>query len=125
MISGTHVPLAIRWPGKIKAGRIVDDFVSLQDLAPTFLEVAGLKPPAAMTGKSLLNILTSEKSGQVDSKRTRFLPAENGITGAGKTRRRLSDAGGTNKRFPVYPQSSSPTAGPLVSRSRKHSGCIW
>ena len=63
---GTHVPLAIRWPGKIKAGRIVEDFVSLEDLAPTFLEVAGLKPPAAMTGRSLLNVLTSEKSGQVD-----------------------------------------------------------
>jgi N-sulfoglucosamine sulfohydrolase len=66
---GTQVPLAIRWPGKIRAGRVVEDFVSLQDLAPTFLEAAGLKPPAAMTGKSLLNILTSGKSGQIDPTR--------------------------------------------------------
>jgi uncharacterized sulfatase len=63
------VPLAVRWPGKIKAGRNVEDFVSLQDLAATFLEAAGLKPPAAMTGRSLMNILTSEKSGQVDEAR--------------------------------------------------------
>ena len=48
--SGTHVPLAIRWPRKIKAGRTVTDFVSLNDLAPTFLEAAGIKPPDAMTG---------------------------------------------------------------------------
>jgi len=66
---GTHIPLAIRWPDKIKAGRIVDDFVSLQDLAPTFLEAAGLKPPTTMTGRSLMNILTSEKTGQIDRNR--------------------------------------------------------
>ncbi len=66
---GTHIPLAIRWPGKIKAGRVVEDFVSLQDLAPTFLEAGGLKPPAAMTGRSLMNILTSEKNGRVDKAR--------------------------------------------------------
>ena len=66
---GTHVPLAIRWPGKIKAGRVVEDFVSLQDLAPTFMEIAGVKPPAAMTGRNLLKILTSEKTGQVDARR--------------------------------------------------------
>ncbi len=66
---GTHVPLAVRWPGKIKGGRVVEDFVSLQDLAPTFLAIAGSKPPAAMTGKSLMNVLTSDKSGQVDKSR--------------------------------------------------------
>lgn len=69
---GTHVPLAIRWLGKIKPGRIVDDFVSLQDVAPTFMQAAGLKPPAAMTGQSFLKILTSEKSGQVDKTRARI-----------------------------------------------------
>ncbi len=68
---GTHVPLAVRWPRAAKAGRIVEDFVSLADLAPTFLEAAGLKPTAAMTGKSFLDILTSGKSGQVDKKRSK------------------------------------------------------
>mgnify|MGYP002628048999 FL=1 len=66
---GTAVPLAIRWPGKAPAGRVVDDFVCLPDLAPTFLEVASEKPLDVMTGRSLVSVLTSEKSGQVDKSR--------------------------------------------------------
>jgi uncharacterized sulfatase len=41
---GTHVPLAIAWPGRIPPGRVVQDFVSLSDLAPTFLEAGGIAP---------------------------------------------------------------------------------
>ena len=40
---GCEVALAARWPGHIPEGRTVDDFVNLMDLAPTFLEAAGLK----------------------------------------------------------------------------------
>jgi N-sulfoglucosamine sulfohydrolase len=71
--TGTNVPLAMRWPGHIQRGRTVEDFVSLQDLAPTFLEVAGLKPLPEMTGRSLLRILTSERSGRVDPARDHVL----------------------------------------------------
>ena len=39
---GYRVPTAIRWPGVVKPGRRVDDFVDLTDIAPTFLEIAGL-----------------------------------------------------------------------------------
>jgi arylsulfatase A-like enzyme len=56
--AGTRMPLAIRWPAGIKTPRRVDDFVSLSDLAPTILEVAGLKPPEAMTARSVLGLLT-------------------------------------------------------------------
>ncbi len=67
---GTQVPLAIRWPQRVKAtGRVVDDFVSLPDLAPTFLEAAGVEKPPSMIAKSLLPVLESEKAGQVDSSR--------------------------------------------------------
>jgi len=67
--SGTRVPLAIRWGEKVKPGRAIDDFVSLTDLAPTFLEAAGVAIPADMTGRSLLSILTGDKSGRVDPAR--------------------------------------------------------
>jgi arylsulfatase A-like enzyme len=41
----------------------------LPDLAPTFLEVGGVKPPAVMTGRSLVNLLRATKSGQVEPAR--------------------------------------------------------
>lgn len=59
--AGTHMPLAVRWPKKIRGGRKVDTPVSLTDFAPTFLEAAGLTPPSEMTGASLLGLLTDDK----------------------------------------------------------------
>jgi arylsulfatase A-like enzyme len=65
----TAVTLAVRGPG-VKGERVVEDFVNLMDLAPTFLEVGGVAPPKVMTGRSLVPVLRSEKSGQVDPERT-------------------------------------------------------
>ncbi|HEX3996947.1 MAG TPA: sulfatase [Pirellulales bacterium] len=66
---GLGVALIARGPG-IQAGRVVDDFVNLVDLAPTFLEVGGVKRPDVMTGHSFLNVLHAERSGQIDPGRT-------------------------------------------------------
>jgi arylsulfatase A-like enzyme len=66
---GTAVPLIVRGPG-IKPGRVVDDYVNLMDLAPTFLEVGHVKAPKEMTGRSFLSLLQSKRSGQVDRSRT-------------------------------------------------------
>ncbi len=71
--TGTHVPLAISWPGQFSGGRVVEDFVSLSDIAPTFLEAAGLVPGRQMTGRSLMPILGSRKSGQVERRRDHVL----------------------------------------------------
>jgi arylsulfatase A-like enzyme len=65
---GTGVSLMARVPGG-KAGRVVNDFVSLPDLAPTFLEAAGVALPAGMNARSLLNVLRSSKNNQVDAAR--------------------------------------------------------
>jgi len=67
-----HLPLAICWKNGIPGNRVVDDFISYSDFAPTFLETAGLKPLAEMTGRSFLNLLRSTKSGQVDASRDRM-----------------------------------------------------
>ena len=66
---GVQVPLAIYWGKLTKPSRTIDDFVSLIDIAPTFLAAAGLEIPAAMTGNSLLPIFFSEHGGQVDPER--------------------------------------------------------
>jgi len=67
--TGTRVPLAIRWPAMIAPGRVVNDLVSLTDLAPTYLEAAGVPVPEVMTGRSLMKVLTSQESGNVDPDR--------------------------------------------------------
>jgi uncharacterized sulfatase len=66
---GVHVPLAVRWGARVKAGRMVDDFVSFTDFAPTFLEAAGAALPAEMTGRSLMPALTAGGSGYTDPAR--------------------------------------------------------
>lgn len=65
-----RAPLIIHWPAGIKnPGRVIDDFVNLFDLAPTFLEAGGVKPPAGMDGRSLLPLLKSEKANLIDPSR--------------------------------------------------------
>jgi arylsulfatase A-like enzyme len=66
---GFHLPLAVRWGAGVKPGRVVEDFINVRDLAPTFLELAGLKPHAQMTGRSFADVLRSDKSGWVDAPR--------------------------------------------------------
>ncbi|HIN81259.1 MAG TPA: heparan N-sulfatase, partial [Planctomycetes bacterium] len=60
--SGARVPLAIRWPTRVKAGTVVTDFVSLVDLAPTFYEAAGVPTPADVSGSSLLPLMAGDDS---------------------------------------------------------------
>ena len=55
--AGIRAPLIARWPGKIPAGRVSDELVSLMDLAPTWLEAAGLPIPSSVQAKSFLNVL--------------------------------------------------------------------
>ncbi|MCA8997195.1 MAG: sulfatase [Planctomycetaceae bacterium] len=54
---GTRVPMAILWPGVTKPGHVVEEFLSFEDVAPTFLELAGLETPAEMTGTSFVSLL--------------------------------------------------------------------
>lgn len=76
--SSNHLPLAIMWKKGIKTGnRVIEDYVSFIDFAPTFIEAAGLKwektgmKPAA--GRSLSNLFQSEQSGMIDSSRDHVL----------------------------------------------------
>ena len=72
--SGARVPLAIRWGARIEhPGRRIEDFVSLTDLAPTFLQIAGVDIPQVMTGRSLVTLLTSDRDGVVEGNRRAFV----------------------------------------------------
>jgi N-sulfoglucosamine sulfohydrolase len=52
--SGLHVPLIVRLPNGEMAGTEIDDIVSLMDLGPTVLSLAGIKPPEHMHGRAFL-----------------------------------------------------------------------
>jgi arylsulfatase A-like enzyme len=58
--AGTRVPLAIRWPARVKGGLVVHRVTSLTDLAPTFLQAAGLDVPADMTGTTFLSLVLGQ-----------------------------------------------------------------
>jgi len=66
---GCEVALAVRWPGVVEPGRVVDDFVNLMDFGPTLCEAGGIEPPADMSAASLMPVLRSTASGQVDPER--------------------------------------------------------
>lgn len=66
---GTRVALSVSGP-QVQGGRVVDDLVSLPDLAPTFLEAAGASIPAVMTARSLWPVLQAKSEGLVDPQRT-------------------------------------------------------
>ncbi len=65
---GIHVPFAVRYPGEYEGGRIIDQPVGFADLAPTILEVTGTSSEGMlpMSGKSIVNILSSDQEGIVD-----------------------------------------------------------
>ncbi len=71
----TRMPLVISWANQIPGGRVIDDLISLTDLAPTFLETAGLDIPQEMTGNSLFELLISNKSGILDPNRDNVFTA--------------------------------------------------
>ena len=52
--SGIHVPLIVRWPGRIEAGSVREDLVCFLDFAPTVLSLAGVPPPEALDGRVFL-----------------------------------------------------------------------
>jgi len=52
--SGLRVPLIVRWPGVIAPGSVVGDLVSLMDLGPTALALAGVPVPQHMQGQPFL-----------------------------------------------------------------------
>ena len=75
---GIHVPLLVRWPGQTQPGSHTSELISGEDLAPTFLEAAGLSVPPEMTGRSFVKLLCGEPfEGR------KYLFAERGAHGSG------------------------------------------
>ena len=59
--SGIKTPFIIHWPKHVKPNSKSDSLVSSIDIAPAFLELAGLSTPTIFEGQSFLPILQSPK----------------------------------------------------------------
>jgi len=51
---GIHIPLLVRWPGKLGAAQVCDNLVSAIDISATILKIAGILPPKHLEGKLFL-----------------------------------------------------------------------
>ncbi len=102
---GSHVPMALMWKGTVPPSRVIDDFVKSIDIAPTFLQAAGVPVPDGMTGNSFLDMILSGKSGWIDPKRDHVMHGNEWHTDP-KTARTIRD-----KRYEYivkYPNSERP-----------------
>ena len=63
---GCNVPFVVRWPGVVAPGGDSSALLSGEDLGPTVLAAAGLKPAAGMTGVSFLPVLKGEAAKSRD-----------------------------------------------------------
>ncbi len=69
---GIHVPLIIRWPGKIKPGTVREDLVCFLDFAPTLLSIAGAEIPKEMPGRVIIGLKTGAEPKFVFAARDRM-----------------------------------------------------
>ncbi|MDG3581191.1 sulfatase family protein [Galbibacter pacificus] len=63
---GLNVPFVVRWPGKVKAGTTTDALISLTDLTPTLIDLAGGEPIENLDGTSFKDVLLGKKEQHRD-----------------------------------------------------------
>lgn len=60
------VPMLIRQPGRVPAGRVSDAPIGLVDMMPTLLGAAGIEQPDAMDGRDLSALLAGDEAAASD-----------------------------------------------------------
>lgn len=61
---GIRVPMIVRWPGRVPAGRVSDQVLAFWDVMPTLAELAGLPGPKGIDGISMVPTLLGQKQEQ-------------------------------------------------------------
>jgi arylsulfatase A-like enzyme len=69
--AGIRIPLIVRWPGALEAGGVREELVSLVDLAPTVLSLAGVEAPRHLHGRPFLGPMASEPREYIYATRDR------------------------------------------------------
>ncbi|NWF84660.1 MAG: sulfatase-like hydrolase/transferase [Bryobacteraceae bacterium] len=71
-----RIPMMVRYPRLVKAGQKVGAFVANVDLAPTILDLCGLKPQPSMQGRSWKPLVTGGKPSQPLARRVRLFHSQ-------------------------------------------------
>ncbi len=68
---GIRVPMIVKWPGISQPGRVINDYLIIEDVYPSFLEMAGVSKgiDKAVDGQSFVPLLKGE---QVNDERPLF-----------------------------------------------------
>ncbi len=56
---GLRIPLIVRWPGHVPAGKVADDPIVNTDWVPTLLDLVGQPIPTGLDGTSFASLLTA------------------------------------------------------------------
>ncbi len=70
---GLRIPFIVRWPGRIKPGRVSDLLFYQPDVLPTIAELTETKPPADIDGLSILPELLGAKATGREQEQHEFL----------------------------------------------------
>ncbi|MCK4292884.1 MAG: arylsulfatase [Planctomycetes bacterium] len=105
---GLRIPMIVRWPGKIKPGRVSDHLWYFPDVMPTLAELAGAKPPDNIDGISIVPTLLGEKTAARNQKNHKFLYWEHGSQVAVRTGAFKAIRPGKNRPFELYDLSKDP-----------------
>ncbi len=57
---GTHVPMIVNWPARLKPGQVSDALVDFSDFLPTLAAACGADAPRNVDGRSFLPLLTGD-----------------------------------------------------------------
>ena len=68
-----------KWPGQVKPGSENNDLVQNLDFAQTFLDIAGVKAPKDMQGKSLVPLMKADTDTQISAQRLNTEPFRDAI----------------------------------------------
>lgn len=63
---GLNIPFIVRWPDKIKKGSVSNALISLTDLTPTLIDLAGGEAVANLDGKSINPVLLGNQQEHRD-----------------------------------------------------------
>ena len=73
--SGIKVPLIVKYPDAMQAGRVTDDLVSFVDFAPTVLSLTGIEIPDYLQGRAFAGSMKAEARDYIYAARDRMDPA--------------------------------------------------